>query len=192
MLKFFEFLRKIRETMLSHKGEHDGMPVNQLAEALERHLFKTAPSVRHYADVKTLRLRVQLLTVALLRRRLKQRQTPTRSETIKQCLGFEKFEEISELVKTIKHMRLIHIADGCQTCNGNQSCSLSLNSSNKKGSEQRLTGQERIPVPVRLLFFEMAIVEAFENTPVERIPELPWDEMIQQAHTNIQIYQEWN
>ncbi|KAI2495499.1 hypothetical protein MHU86_18995 [Fragilaria crotonensis] len=98
------FLRVI-ETMLSQSGEHEGYKIIQLAQSLEQLLFKTAPSFREYANTKTLKDRIRLLTVSLLRRRLKKRQVPSREEALKGALGAERFRQAGELTHEVKQLR---------------------------------------------------------------------------------------
>jgi hypothetical protein len=171
--------------MLSHSGEHDGCKVIQIAQSLEQLLFKTAPTFRDYANTKTLKSRIRLLTVSLLRRRLKKRQIPSREEALKSSLGAELFLEVWQLSREVKLLRLNRISLNCQSCRGNEMCTLP--------SERPLPfkAQEQLPVPVRSLFFETDLVQAFDSAPVDRIPQLDWKTMIEQARNSIRLYNDW-
>jgi hypothetical protein len=100
--------------MLSQTNQqHDEFPISKLAHALEQHLYKTAPSFRDYADLKTLKSRIRLITVTLLRRRLRKRQKPTRDESLHQVLGKERFVQVKDLVSEVKRLRLERLASEC-------------------------------------------------------------------------------
>ena len=171
--------------MLSQSGEHDGSPINQLAQTLEQLLFKTAPSFREYADTKTLKSRIRLLTVSLLRRRMKKRHVQTRGEALRAALGVERLVEVTELVHTVKQLRLVRTSWGCRRCENDALCIL------PKENASSFTPQEQVPPPVRSLFFETALVQAFDNAPVERVLQLDWETMIDQARYNIRRYNSW-
>jgi hypothetical protein len=173
------------EKMLSQKMKEETSPLPKLAEALEQHLYKTAPSFREYADCQTLNSRIRFVTVALLRRRAKKNQNLTRGDVLKQILGKERCLEATKLVQDVKMMRLGRLAICCPKYKaGLRSIS--------GGKNDSFEAQEAIPVPVRSLFFNTALVQAFETTPVERIPLINWDTMMEEARFNVQNYNEWD
>jgi hypothetical protein len=50
--------------------------------------------------------------------------------------------------------------------------------------------QENFPFVVRNLFFDTALIDAFEKTPVQRISSLDWDDLIDTAEKNFKAYHE--
>jgi hypothetical protein len=173
--------------MLSQTNQqHDEFPISKLAHVLEQHLYKTAPSFRDYADLKTLKSRIRLITVTLLRRRLRKRQKPTRDESLHQVLGKERFFQVKDLVSEVKRLRLERLASecsgfGCRQKRRDDTCVRTPSSKS----------QETISWPMRCLFFKTTLVEAFESAPVNRIGELNWDAMMEEARFNVQSYIRW-
>ena len=171
--------------MLSQSGEHDGSPINQLAQTLEQLLFKTAPSFREYADTKTLKSRIRLLTVSLLRRRMKKRQGQNRGEVLEATLGVKRLAEVTTLVQDVKQLRLERTSQGCLQCEGNALCTLPTERT------APFAAQKQIPSSVRSLFFETSLVHAFDSAPLERLPQLDWETMIDEARNTIRRYNDW-
>lgn len=176
---------KLIEKKLAQTIKQEDSPLPKLAEALEQHLYKTAPSFREHADSKTLGSRIRLVTVALLQRRAKKNQKLTRGDVLKQVLGKERCLEAAELVQEVKMMRLQRLSRDCPNCNDG---SFSISDGNNPIFE----AQESVPVPVRSLFFNTALVQAFETTPPERIPQLEWETMMDEARLNVQNYKMWD
>jgi len=173
------------EIRLSQKIKQEDYPLSQLAQAFEERLYKTTPSFREHTDSKTLSSRIRLVTVALLRRRAKKNHKLTRGHVLKQVLGEERCLEAAELVQEVKLLRLQRLARDCPKCK-DEACSIS------NGKNPPFEPQESIPVPIRSLFFNTALVQAFETTPTERIPQLDWDTMMEEARLNVQTYEEWD
>ena len=173
--------------MLSQSSEYDGSHINQLAQSLEQLLFKTAPSFREYADTKTLKSRIRLLTVSLLRRRMRKRQLQTRAEALRATLGVERLAEASTLVHTVKQLRLARTSRGCRQCESEDDALCT----SREENISPFAAQEQLPSPVRSLFFETALVDAFDSAPAERMPHLDWETMIDQARCNIHRYSSW-
>lgn len=168
--------------MLSQTNQHhDEFPVGKLAKVLEQHLYKTAPSFREYADLDSLKSRIRLVTVSLLRRRLKKRQQPTRDESLQQVLGVDRFNQVKNLVCEVKMLRLERLASEC-------SSSFCCRQKRRDYTTLSSKSQETISWPLRCLFFKTTLVEAFESAPVNRIAELNWDAMMEEARLNIQSY----
>jgi hypothetical protein len=174
--------------LLQTNQQHEDFPVDKLAQVLEQHLYKTAPSFRDYADIKSLKSRIRLVTVALLRRRLKKRQQPTREESLQQELGEERFGQVKKLVLEVKRLRLELMASECSS----SVCCRQKQRDETCGRTLSAKSQELISWPTRCLFFKTTLVESFETAPVHRIPELNWDAMIAEAHLNILNYNGWD
>lgn len=156
-------------------------PVTTLAQLLENHLFSTAPSFEAYADQGTLNSRLRLITVALLRRRLRRGQKHLRSNVLKAHLGLLKYNEVMQLVHTIKALQFARVSISCASCPREGPCDASS-----------IPAQRALPAEVRNIFFNTHLLRAVESVAVERIPLLPWDMMIGNAKANIRAYQDWN
>jgi hypothetical protein len=102
---------------------------------------------------------------------------------LKTHLGAEKYEEVVELAKDIKMLRLNRIAIGCGSCPRSGPC---------ESRPPSISAQKVMPMAVRNLFFNTYLHQAVETVPAERIPQLPWDMMIEHAKSNIKAYKEWN
>jgi hypothetical protein len=123
-----------------------------------------------------------------MRRRRPQKENPRveRSDVLKTHLGDEKYKEVLELANAIEMLRLNRIATGCVSC------------SRRSGSCERISpppsisAQKVMPLAVRNLYFNTYLKQAVETAPVQLIPQLPWDTMIETAKSNIKAYKEWS
>ena len=104
---------------------------------------------------------------------------------LKKVLGEERCLEAAELVQEVKLLRLKRLARNCPGYKGKPGCI-------SDGKNPPLEKQESVPAPMRSLFFNTALVQAFETTPTERIPQLDWDTMMEEARLNVQTYEEWD
>lgn len=180
------FLCVYSEDKLDRKiaDEEAPLPKAKLAQALEQHLFKTAPSFREYSNsTKTLDSRLRLVLTSLLRRRLRKAQKVLRIDVMRQHLGEEGYHTVEQLVHEVKQLRLERLSRDCAKCNRDGSCPL------RPGHNAFFSGA--VPQPVRELFFNTSLMQSFEYAPAEKISELDWFSMIEQTRTNIQRYNEW-
>lgn len=169
--------------------ESDDSPVPTLAKALEQHLYKTAPSFREYADSKTLNSRLRLVTVALMARRRKQQQKLSRTDMLQQVLGEERFQEAAQLSKQVRMLRLQRLVRDCPKCKQDGTCPIDGGS---LSNNVPFTAQGTVPEPVQALFFKTELVQAFDTTPAELIRMINWEDLLDEARSNMERYQEWD
>lgn len=162
------------------------MASSNFVDALEKHLYRSARTIEAYADKSTLNSRLRLVTITLLRRRRNKTEKEVRSHVLKQTLGAS-YPEAVALVQRIKQLRSQRLQQDCAQCT-ERGCSLLSNSARIN----TIAPQQRLPPPVRALFFDVALVNAFEGAQAQRIPNLPWAIMIEQAEGVIHQYTEWN
>ncbi len=87
--------------------------------------------------------------------------------------------EIECLLHEIRSAKMKKVATFC----GSNRCTAS-----------RLYGKTfdtHLPKVVRQLYFETQLVDCFERYPLEKLPCLPWKDLIDQAQTNLLAYQLW-
>jgi len=167
----------------------------ELAKALENHLYRRAPNFKAYADKSTLNSRLRVLTLAVLRRRLKNKSKTTpktmgenRLIAIKKSVGdTEKYSKICQLANKVRSLRLQHCATACGSCQRTGGvCPMA-----SAQSERFVQAGSKIPPPVRNLFFDTPLLVALEKTPLDRISEFDWDESMKNTEQIIETYQEW-
>lgn len=57
---------------------------------------------------------------------------------------------------------------------------------------KKIPGQRVMPSEVRNLFFETKLIDAAENTPLDKISSLDWDVLVANAQANIKAFHEWS
>jgi hypothetical protein len=100
---------------------------------------------------------------------------------LKAHLGLLKYNEVMQLVHTIKALKFARVSISCASCPREGPCDASS-----------IPAQRVLPQEVRNIFFNTHLLRAVESVAVERIPQLPWDMMIGNAKANIRAYQDWN
>jgi hypothetical protein len=156
----------------------------RLADDIEKQLFRSAQSFRHYADASTFKSRLLLASMTLIRRRIKKSQKQSRQEVLQQVLGNERFLVVQQIVQIIKDLKIQALMKG--------SLNTAIQSAKQKESSiPMMKAQGNIPQPARSLFFNTAIVTSFETASVSLIPSLDWDSMIRDAQENIKAFKEW-
>lgn len=178
---------RLIEKKLQNTMTDEDFPLSTLADALEKHLHKIAPTFREYTDSKTLNSRLRLVTVALLRRRRKEQQRTSRLDVLIQVIGEEQYREAAQLVSQVKLLRLQRLARDFPRCAKDGTCEISGGSFNTP-----FEAQDKVPEPVRLLFFRTQLVQSFENAPSERIPVIRWNDLLEEARSNMERYREWD
>lgn len=153
-----------------------------LAKKLEALLFHNAPTFEIYADVETLDSRIRLAAIALVsRQRLKKAQEKKdRHQALIKALGEDKYQEVCDTVKAVQDLRL----------RGAASCRCTATVCQKQ--IKPIPGQRVMPTAVRNFFFETNLIDAAENTPLDKVSSLDWDDMVSQARENMSAFQEWS
>lgn len=183
---------KLIENRLNRQKENDtgGEDVKlqnqKLAESLEKHLYRTAPTWDFYADMGTFESRVRLITCRVMKRRERKKQSePPRLEVLKDALGSENFQKVTKLVNEVRTIRFKRCTEACASCQGS-ACALP-----KATKEKPIPGNQEMPLPIRRIFFDEKLVDAYEKANVGTLATLDWDSMIQAAQTTIEEYGAW-
>jgi hypothetical protein len=110
-----------------------------------------------------------------MKRRWNIYQGPKRDELLKEALGKERYTTASQLMLEVKEFKHAMLTRKCLF-------------KYKIGSS---SGQQSIPYPVRLLFFQTSLIKSYETASLDSVTSLDWNSMIAQAKQNIQSYKEW-
>mmetsp|Transcript_9199 Transcript_9199/g.21191 ORF Transcript_9199/g.21191 Transcript_9199/m.21191 type:complete len:233 (+) Transcript_9199:370-1068(+) len=184
LLTFLRFSFFRSENLLQSAPDQDGLVATKnFAQALERHLYKTAPSFEAFADQSTLQSRLRLVTVALLRRKMRKAQRNERPAVLMRLMGPRNYKKAKDLVEEVRAMRLDRTSQSCPCSSTSPTCSL--------GGSSSIKAQETLPEPLRRLFFGTHLVSAFGTAPVDKLASLDWPALMQQASENILRYRHW-
>lgn len=186
----FSYLRTNRLNK-TQKGPSNSLQIAAAAKKLEAHLFRTATSLREYQDQSTLNNRFQRLVSAMLERRLQKAEeaavessSPThRLKVLSNTLKPDTCRKIFYLVRQIECLQVGKPLGGARAG--------SAITSPSTGPSFHLGGQQVLPKEVRSIFFDLTIVDAFYNTPLSRLSDLPWPRLIIKAEKSINDYQKW-
>jgi hypothetical protein len=140
---------------------------------LEELLFQSAASLEIYQDMSTLESRIRTIVAVKLQRRMHSSSKKDRSKVLCKTLGPKRYQQAQRLVKEIQLAK--HKKVATMKCMGG-ACSRPF--------------RESFPTVVRHLFFETALMDAFERSPVEKIPSLGWNGLLADAEGNLRAYQE--
>jgi hypothetical protein len=163
--------------------------MHKIAVTLEKRLYKSAVSFESYCDKKTLesRLKVVLYEWKSQRRDKKKRLSSLtkrrRSQFLKQKLGLEEYVLAEWLVVEIKQKRTSLASESCAQCQ-------------IRNPDMPITSSfgEQLPLPVRNLFFNTPLVEAFETYSLQRLQYYGHhylEELIVQAENTMREYDDW-
>jgi len=152
------------------------------AQAIEKHLFNTAPSFSAYANPATLNSRLRLVTVALLRRRSRKSQKLHRESILKNKLGEQNHREAVNLIEQIQKYKVRLVAKDCAACNLDGTCS---------PIDSGIKAQKVAPNAIRRLFFQTRLVTVFDSLPLACLEQQDWPALMEEATSNIRIFQEW-
>jgi hypothetical protein len=172
--KFTLVLEHRLASRFSGKGKDKDQVLKKLAKFLEQLLFQSSSSFAEYSDLSTLENRMRLELTVKLQRRLTMSTKQKRTQILIQILGKKKFIRVKKLVATIKLEKNKKVAT--MKCSG-EVCSIPF-----RGS---------LPQVVRDLFFETALLDAFERSSLEKIAKLDWDVLMTNAEDNLRAYQVW-
>jgi hypothetical protein len=157
--------------------DKDKDQIKKIAKCLEQFLFQSSSSFAKYSDLSTLENRMGLvLTVKLQRRLLPVSTKRNRTQILIRTLGREKFTSGQDLVREIKLEKNKKVAT--MKCSGRGVCC-------------SIPFRESLPRVVRDLFFETALLDAFERSSLERIPTFDWDVLMTDAEENLRAYKVW-
>jgi hypothetical protein len=179
--------------------------IDKMVTLLEHHLFQMAPTLADYANVRTLELR---LKIALPRARAslrKQQQHPNQRrkqqqnrQSLQQSLGEERFQQVDDLVQTIRYERAELVGASCAKCQfiRRQEGKPELVGAASFGTE--------FPAPVKHLFFASPLVALWDKALLQRQQHQQllvgandsstttnWEPLMEQAQTNLQAFYEW-
>ena len=150
--------------------------IQKAAESLERKLFQSSTSFEAYSNLSTLDERIRILITIQLQRRMNKSNRRDRIQTLTTIMGAEMYSRIEELVKEIKLIKNQKVAT--MKCSGD-SCSASFV---KDGN---------FPEPVRNIFFNTGLLDAFERSPLDKAAQVNWDTLLATASQNMKAYLEW-
>lgn len=124
------------------------------------------------------------MLASLLRRRMQKAQKISRKDVLRQHLGEGGYRTVEQLVHEVKTLRLERLSRDCAKCQRDGVCPIRPGRNNPSFAGV-------VPVPVRALFFNTSLVQSFVSASIEKIPDLQWEAMIEEARINIQQYQDW-
>jgi hypothetical protein len=186
------------------------------AQRLEELLFKTSKSVEAYADSKTLDRRIKMVIAAMQKRKAKkdqpasavsksaisesviQDQQPVASkvcrsaleqqkrDVLRKILGHDKMNRVFKVLAEIKLLQL-----GREVTEGKPYEPLPMCTRGGCSFSVPCPGDQKVPLVAKDLFFNTAIVSAYEKEPVERFSSLPWDQLLAQGEARLAAYHEW-
>ena len=107
----------------------------------------------------------------------------TRADVLVKILGQAKYKEIKNLLFEIRLIKMKKVATFC----GTHRCAprgLPVYTAAK-------TFDQQLPKVVRQLYFETPLVDSFEKYPLEKLAHLPWQDLVNQAQSNLLAYQLW-
>ena len=110
----------------------------------------------------------------MVRRRMCQSAKQHRGQTLRYLLGPSRYSKARDLIKDIRLAKVKKVAG--LKCNG---------------SVCGRTFGVNLPLVVRKLYFETALVQAFEKYPLDRLGSLDWDMLMQQAEQNLLEFKQW-
>lgn len=209
-----ELLRRLTKSNIPGNSAAKQTPEMQsaFAKRLEELLFKTAKSVEAYSDSKTLDRRLKALMAAMQKRKArkaepsaiqqKKQRSPSQSSSSKangraiqeqrkrnfllRVLGKAR---MARVLKAIAEIKLIQL--GREVTQGNPYAPVPLCTPQGCSFLVPCKGDQKAPLVVRDLFFNTAIVAAYEKTPAERLPSLPWDQLLVQGEARLAAYHKW-
>ena len=165
------------------QGDKDARKVSSdFAQAIEKHLFRTATSLKAYADPSTINSRLRLVCVALQRRRLQKTQKLQRSSVMKQALGDARYDETMNLLAQIRDLKVEFVSQSCSKCTMKGGC---------ERADTRLQAQRVVPERIRRLFFNTRLVTVVDAASMDQLLNQDWDALIEQALANVHFYQSW-
>lgn len=154
--------------------------LGKAARLLDELLYRSASSFESYRDLSTLDRRIRTIIAVKVQRRMQTRHLKSNRRTaLKKHLGGQKYFETAELVREIRLVKNQKVST--MKCTNKTSCCRGIGNASSSSS---------FPPVIRNLFFETALVNAFEKTPVERIPILDWEGLITTAKSNLKAYHE--
>jgi hypothetical protein len=140
------------------------------------------------------------------------RRTNNRQEVLQRSLGdYHRYKTVRALVKEVRNIKIAKVASmkGCSRCCSGAGvgdstsitttpCLLFNNRNNNTDiADDSITApsdyetERRLPQPIKDLFFHMPLVVAYEMTPMERLPYIEWESLIQDAQCKLQSYHEY-
>ena len=154
-----------------------------MATTLEQLLFQMSPTLVEYSDVRTLqmRLKIALPRARQLLRSSTRKESNKRHNALEASLGTERYNQINELVDSIRHERLQVVGASCAQCQYLRRL---------EGKPQLVGSQSfgtEFPDPVRQLFFGTALVQQWDRKPLNT----SWETMVEQAQTNLDAFRRW-
>eukprot|EP00980_Cylindrotheca_fusiformis_P001808 scaffold408_cov71-Cylindrotheca_fusiformis.AAC.9 len=160
--------------LLESKFPDANEDVRQAAKVLETMLYRSAPTFTAYQDMSTLESRIRtVVTVKLQRRMQTKNKVSIRRQALESSLQTN-YKEASDLVQEIQLVKNKKVAT--MKCTQEGICTRPF--------------RENFPPVVRCLFFETALIDAFEKTPVNRLSSIDWENLICTARKNLKAYQE--
>lgn len=165
--------------------ENSQQKIEKMATTLEMLLFQMSPTLVEYSDVRTLqmRLKIALPRARQLLRISARKQSNKRQNTsaLEASLGTERFNQIKELVDSIRHERLQVVGASCAKCQYMRRI---------EGKPQLVGSQSfgtEFPDPVKQLFFGTALVHQWDRKHLNA----SWDPMVEQAQANLDAFRRW-
>ena len=153
--------------------------------------------MEEYQDPSTLRSRFQGMVAAMLEQRIQKAMdeaekfnSPSyRIQLISESVGKETAQRVFFLVRQIEHLQRGKPVQDESNETDNKPPVPTTSTTPRPAFH--LSGQQTLPKPVRELFLESSIVNAFYFTPLHLLKDLPWKRLIASTRRSIREYQEW-
>jgi hypothetical protein len=184
-------------------NNNPGANHRRLVCELERILWKQSKhDVDVYSDMSTMQSRLQSLMVLLSIQRSKKQNTVSssstsslsssssmkrRTTTLITLMGRQRYEKAKMLVGVIKQSKLEYMAKHTKNC-----CSNSKTCCSRPGSPPPPTLPSLLPRPVKKLYFSTRLVPVFEKVPIDRLANVEWERLLEEAQQNLEAFQGWN
>jgi hypothetical protein len=157
--------------------------LQRMAAHLEQRLYQSAPTFGDYCNTTTLETRLKVVMKAMKSRLMhKQKRISNgklRIQTLKRRLGTDMHAKTESLVQKIKYEKNELVGSSCAKCHF------------KEGPGASAFSAKTLPRPVRALFFQTPMVDAFDNYGPQRLETVDWEGMSDQAERNLEAYYEW-
>ena len=117
-----------------------------------------------------------------------EKSVATRRRVLMNTLGMQKFYKTLAIVREVKRLRESILKSCCSQDPVADAGDKPWRQKTLSISKEKF---ENLPRSARNILLNTNLVVALEQMEVERLPKLPWDELIMQANQNTMAYKEW-
>jgi hypothetical protein len=187
-----------RKQMIAEKV-HPTLDANSpnFADALEKLLFARAKSLSDYLSFDSLDDKLKLIMSALIDRKLskaerKNKMNSRRYVLIEALGGVKKYEQVAALVNELKRLQSGQIVGRFLPTPVSSTITTGSKKEDASPRERQTTfTSQQLDPPVRALFFNARLVNAFDLTPAQELKDIFWEKIICEAEVIIEDFREW-